>query len=524
VTTHSGGGWCSEPTDKDGRFTAHELFAASYQFSVSLAGERVSRRLDDYAPVEVAKGEHVEGIRLVCDFSPKGQLAIAGRVTDTMGAPIRGVYVIAERPTWSETQTGGDGQFHVAGLRDADYEVYVWHKHYAPQRLHGISAGIGDMRITLEARGSIEGQVVDAATDLPVTDFEVYEPTRRDHFNGQSEFLRVSHGEGRFRLADVEPGERTVRVRAKGYAPTSSEVVLVHPGQTVHDLIVAVSPGRVVEGIVYDPDGRPAQEARIFLDEQPMIGFLIQDAALAVTGADGRFTLESVSADASEVVAWHPRHAVARASIPSGTPNLGVELRLRAGGTLKGTVRAEGEPIPNLNVSIGDFSPGLYVSQTNESGEYTIIGLSSEAVEVVANPTFGEKGNWYGRKQIRSVETREGETTALDFDFDLWPTEVHGRITANGVGPGVDPFYVYLKYEEGAGFSDMFYTRTDEDGHFRLDGARPGEAILEVWGGAISTREKPAAVVNISVAGATELNFDIDTEGEAGALTITSLD
>ena len=193
---------------------------------------------------------------------------------------------------------------------------------------------------------------------------------------------------------------------------------------------------------------------------------------------------------------------------------------MRPGATLHGVVRAKGEPIPGLNVSIGDYSPSLYISQTNEAGEYTIIGLSSGTVEVVTNPTFGEKASWYGRKQIHSIEVREGETTELDLDFDAWETEVRGRITFNGDAPGVDALYIHLKYEDTPGFSDMFYTHTDETGNFRLDGAQPGLATLEVWGLGIDVRERPTAIVNISSAGTTALNFDVSTsEGTAATLT-----
>ncbi|MBZ0171143.1 MAG: carboxypeptidase-like regulatory domain-containing protein, partial [Phycisphaerales bacterium] len=439
VLPSPGPGQCSgistEPSDAEGRFTVYGLFAAEYRISVSLPGDTVYRRLDEYAPIEISAGEHVEGIEFVCDFSSPGDFAIAGHVVDTAGESIRGVYVIAERPTWHETQTGGDGQFHIEGLRDADFEMYVWHKQYAPQRLYDIPAGRDGMRIVLEARGGIEGYVVDAATGSPVTDFEILERTRRNHFNGQADYLRVSDENGRFSLAGVEPGERTVLVRANGYAPETSDPVLVHPGQTVPELIVRLSAGRIVEGIVYDPDGQPAQEARIFLDEQPTVGFVIQDYALAVTGADGRFTLESVPAGATQVVAWHPRHAAAHAPIPGGSGKAEVELQLRPGATLEGTVRAEGEPIPNLNVTIGDFSPSVHESQTDEAGKYTLIGLSAGTVEVVSNPTFGEAESWYGRKHIRTVEVREGDITTLDLDFDVWPTEVAGRITVDGQPP-----------------------------------------------------------------------------------------
>ncbi|MCC6489707.1 MAG: sigma-70 family RNA polymerase sigma factor [Candidatus Hydrogenedentes bacterium] len=524
VSASPGPGQCSgigcEPSDAQGRFKVFGLFAATYEISVLLPAEKVFRQIEDVAPIQIAQGEHIEGLELVCEFSTPGQLTIAGRVIDAAGAPVYGVYVIAEQPDWSETQTTGDGRFLVKGLRDAEYQMYLWHKHYAPQRLNGITAGAKDMKIVLEARGSIDGQVIDAATGAPVTDFEVYEPTRRDHYNGLSDYLRVSDSKGRFTLADVEPGERTVLVRAKGYAPTSSQAVLVHAGQSIQDLVIPISLGRVIEGIVYDPAGRPTQEARIFLDEQPVVGFLIQDAALAVTGSDGRFRLESVPASATEVTAWHPRHAAARIPIPSGSGKAEVELRLRPGATLHGVARAEGEPISGLNVSIGDYSPSLYASQTDEAGEYTIIGLSSGAVEVVANPTFGEKASWYGRKQIHSIEVREGETTELDLDFDTWETEIRGRITVNGEAPGVDALYIYLNYEDAPGVSDMFYTQTDKEGNFRLDGAQPGPATLEVWGRGLDVREKPTAIVNISGAGATALNFDVSaSEGTAATLT-----
>jgi RNA polymerase sigma-70 factor (ECF subfamily) len=521
-----GPGQCSgiscEPSDPEGRFTVHGLFPAEYRISVKLPHEDVYMRLENLAPISIEMGEHIEGVELVCARTQPGNLTLAGRVINAEGAPIRGVDVVAERPGWNETRTYDDGSFRIEGLRDLAYDLYVWHRNYAPQRLSAVSPGKTDLIIQLEPRGSIEGRVVDASTGAPVTEFEILEFTSRRSYNGRPSAIRFSDAEGRFNLPNVEPGEQSVQVSAAGYAPTRSQEILVLPGRTAGELIVELSRGRIIEGIVYDPDGQPAQEARIFLDKQPASGYIIQDFALAVTGDDGRFVLESVSAEATEVIAWHPRHAAARAPIPGGSGGVEMELHLRPGATLEGTVRAEGEPIPNLNVTIGDVSPSVHESQTDEAGNYRLIGLTPGTVEVVSNPTFGEAESWYGRKQIRLVEVREGEITTLDLDFDVWPTEVAGRVTVDGQPPA-DTLYVYLKFDVARGLSDMFYTHTDEQGYFRLDGAPPGTAVLETFGSSLGGRERPAATVTISGSQVNNLNFDIVKDAN-GASALVPLD
>ena len=502
-----GSGFRVEPSGPDGRFLAHGLFPATYRVTLQLPDDGQWLMPEGGGRVAITEGEHLRGIRLVCPSGNPHLLTLAGRVVDAQGAPLSWAYVIAERPTWSETKTGRDGAFLLDDLRNADYELIVWHKEYAPVRLQSVPAGMDDLEVVLEARGSIEGRVVDAATGSPVTDFEILDWSRRAHYNGQASYVRISNGEGRFALTGVEPGQSAVIVRAKGYAPTSSEPIPVRSGKTTRDVIARLKPARVVEGLVLNPEGRPTGEAHIYLAEEMAFHYMMLDHALAVTGADGRFTLESVPVDAAHIVAWHPRYAAARTSIPKGTGKAEATLKLRPGGVVKGVVRAAGVPIPNVRVQVGDS--GLYVANTSESGAYSVAGLCSGYVDVSVNPTFGEGGSWYGRKQTRSVVVEEGATVRLDFDFDLWLTEVQGRITVNGEGSDLGELSVYLKYEDVSGFSGMFYTKTDEAGYFRLDGVPPGLAILEVVGGGVGGRERPAMDVNISADGLNDLVFDI---------------
>jgi len=465
VSVHSG--FKSEPSDSQGRFRIAGLFPATYSFSVGLPGEITRVPLDDVAPVEVGLGERVTDLVLVCDFGNR----IEGTVTDVHGEPIDGVLVEARGllSPLRMMRTDSEGTYVFDALKSGLYNLWVTHPDYGSAYRSEIPAGSEHIDFVLESRGALVGQVIDTRTEEPVTAYEI-------------NTKQVHDTEGRFLLDDVEPGQRRVHVRAPGYAPHTSEPVLVRPGETTYGLIVKLEQGAIIEGIVLSPEGKPVKDARLFLDRPPISRIVVQDFAEAVTGNDGTFRIESVPSDAETIYAYHPQYAPASEAIRQGGGIVNhVELTLGTGGVVQGFVRVQGEPLPDTEVTIGDAHPAVYQDRTSEDGSYRIEGLPSGPVQVVVMTSFENIQNPHGRRQTKMAYIEQGFLTEVDFDFDLWDTEVEGVITINGEPPGSTKVMVMLEYAIQGEDSDGFSLVADESGYFACQGPRPGPATLLVW-------------------------------------------
>jgi len=245
---------------------------------------------------------------------------------------------------------------------------------------------------------------------------------------------------------------------------------------------VELEQGTVIEGIVLSPEGKPVKDARLFLDRPPTTRIVVQDYARAVTARDGTFRIESVPPDAETIHAYHPQYAPASEVIRQGAGIVNhVELTLGTGGVVQGFVRVQGEPLPDTEVTIGDTHPAVYQDHTSEDGSYRIEGLPSGPVQVVVMTSFENIQNPHGRKQIKMAYIEQGFLTEVDFDFDLWDTEVEGRVTIDGEPPGSTKVMVLIEYALQEEDSDMFNLMADESGYFACQGPRPGSATLRAW-------------------------------------------
>lgn len=195
------------------------------------------------------------------------QVAIAGRVTDaqtgrTIGsAQVRITAAPAEFTHWLATRakqfgarwatmaerpdqarTAADGHFHFLDLPDGQYTLVgslpgSGSRYDSVQVQVTVSWDAGT--ITMAAGDlvlpptTLNGQITDQATNDPVAMAEV-------RVKGSVE-RAFSNGQGRYLLAGLEVGERTVLFSAQGYQPASQTALLSQAG-TVRTLDFALVP------------------------------------------------------------------------------------------------------------------------------------------------------------------------------------------------------------------------------------------------------------------------------------------
>jgi len=465
-------------TDEAGRFRFFHLAAGTYRMQVR-APKSYSYSPGGQEQVVLQAGEKRTGVRLVYDQNPA--MNITGRVTDGKGKPVEGANVQASGPGYSYSRTEQDGTYVLTGLTEGMYFVNVYHASYTQQRRETVPAGSQGVDFTLEGTGTIEGYVVDAATNRPVTRFRIGCSQGDSPGLRMQNLAQVNDEQGHFVLPNVAVGENTVSVQAGGYAPAMALVPNVVAGRTVSNVRIALEGGGRVEGIVIDREGAAISGAKIFVGRIPDQWQRTQLPAAATTGGDGSFTVDTLATDDNQISAFHPSYAPA--SVPVATrPNetAYVEIVLGGGGAIEGIVLLDGEAASGIYVSArkaeilgrGDSSQG----NTDATGSYRLRSLSDGEFLVQAywyNPSDRDRS----RALERPAVVEAGQVTVVDFEFTAATSVVVGQITVDGQPePGA---HVTARIQCADG-EERASTPADGQGMFRLDPVPAGYVYLTV--------------------------------------------
>jgi len=355
---------------------------------------------NELSRVEVATGQHVTGVRLfigeVTDerwatLSGNGR-DLAGRVVTAQGEPIPNATISANGTQHGTTTSRADGTFRFIGLKEGPYWLSAHHESYSRRHLRAVFAGREDIEIVMAAYGGVVGRVVEAATEKPVTRYELGlkegRHTGKDPWTTTSErgaspfpglthdyrppfrFIRFSNEEGRFSLAHVPPGAVTLFAKAQGYQMGILTLPDVPVGAWLENVTIELQQGAGLDGRVVTADGKPVMGATINTKCSASSG-------LAKTGSDGSFALDTALPGMRGLWALHPDYAPGYARIGGGDPT----IVLSGGGTLRGTVTLEGKPMhgANVTVSLEDVLDRALEDPGGASG------LTAEAMEALVD-------------------------------------------------------------------------------------------------------------------------------------------
>jgi RNA polymerase sigma-70 factor, ECF subfamily len=441
--------------------------------------------------VQVQPGILRKDLKLVLDTG--GDLAIAGRVTDTDGEPIEGAFVriwqsIQER--WA-TRTDKKGEYVIAGLSDATYGVQANLNGYALCTNWDVRAGSEGVNFVLpRTQTAFAGRVVRADTGEPLQDFEVLVVPGGNLGSMQQfrqwDFKPFSDPDGRFRVDGVQnTGDAYVLylARAEGYA-VGQALVRMGEGEDAEEPVVKLAAGAVVEGVVVDDEGRPVPGGRIIAEELRNLDNVDQ-LTDTIADADGAFRLEGMSSDITTISAYHPDYPVGMVDV-SLTPGQTTQVRivLAEGGIVEGRVTRDGRPVADASIrleapvtvlilNLGDGANSQLSTRTDLHGKYRFSSVKSGKAEVSAfDPATGEEL----RRLIQPVVVAQGRVTHANFDLQTWGGSVEGLVHLAGT-PAKEGFVrLYGSTASGREFRHCPL----EGGSFRADGLPPGAILLEV--------------------------------------------
>ncbi|PTL85493.1 carboxypeptidase-like regulatory domain-containing protein [Vitiosangium sp. GDMCC 1.1324] len=439
-------------------------------------------------------GRPVEGARVQAvpagpeDSGPSGRTALESSFKLT----VAGWDSEAEKPLL----TGPDGRFTVNHLKRGSYFVTAQKEGYVLDRRSEtrravdsppgvlVPAGTRDARVVLEFQGLVRGRVV-RADGSPITRFHINRAPRGDE-------------RGEFRWRIEHSGEQVLSFTAPGVAGTERKVH-VRRGELVDLGDVVLRPGREVRVRVVDAEtSMPVPHARPDLrvssvDESELDRSLLYQELVLVhmtsrtvgtraggssTGEDGTAVIPNVEERPLVLLVHHDDYLTA--SVPLGAEQREVEVALRAGARVEGTVRDGTAPVEDGVVEL--FTPQrVPVSQaTITRGAYSF-GPLKEGSYLLRARSFVSEG------PVPVFLPRPVEVPATGkrtLDLEAWrggaAVEVNVSEQARMVilVPGWTPLPGTREQLERAIAFGCRNVGGREDGHFRFQSVPPGQYTL----------------------------------------------
>jgi hypothetical protein len=352
------------------------------------------------ALVAIARGASGTPVHVdLSDAAPAGDVVlvldndatITGTVRDPSGRAVRDAQVFYVETARSEralhvhpavVTAGDDGRFTIAGVApDQGYALTAQRQQDGDGRMRtgGVVARAGeDVTIVVEDDGAVVGRVVLAGRPASRATVEL---------RGVTAPQKVG-ADGRFRIARVPPGHRTLVVSGPGLAETVRDDIAVEGGRDADAGTIEARRGRVVAGRVTRRDGAAIVGAEVELTGGGT-------ATHAMTGGDGGFEL--VAPDGVALTA-RARQRGGRVSEPVAIAADGdqrdLAIVLADGGTIEGDARTADAPIADSYVVVKTpAGERLAAVQTDDAGYFRVRGLPAGSytleLTVVDPETYG---------------------------------------------------------------------------------------------------------------------------------------
>jgi protocatechuate 3,4-dioxygenase beta subunit len=498
-----------QQTTSEGGFEFRGLWRGDY----SLSARRRGYVRETIEQVTVAAGAN-EPLEIVLEQG----VTISGFVKDKAGKGAAGHRVTAERldarlvhgeslgSLYTEELTGADGAFVLDGASPG--VVYKLDVSGGVDPDSGslnprITAPAQGVEIRVRRKGRIRGVVSDV-DGRPIPGFEVYYAPPGTgggpRFSagpcaggacGVGEKMPVREDDGRFEIDDVPAGTWDVEASAPGYQRGRAAGVTVEEGGLTQGVQLRLIRGAVLTGQVLDAQGRPVADARVRTElaagEASRFSFMFEKADNeASTDAGGRFEIGGLAPAIYRVVAWHPSYCEETTTAEVKGARAGVEIRLRVGATLTGTVFSEGRPVPGARVELGEagavfrHSPEGRQSISDDDGRFRFERLSPGRYALSAS---------VGRQASEAVAVALAAADATqDVSLALYEgATIRGRVSGLS---DADRAGVLVLASGGASFRTS--AQTGPDGTFEVTGAPRGSVWLSAMTNARPTRHADA--------------------------------
>ena len=436
-------------------------------------------------------------------------------------APIGGGAISLAYPDCVKSaQPDAEGQFKIQSLDpELKFRLLIVASGCKPQLVEGLNPADGPITSYLEAAdtnltttNSVRGLVLDAK-GAPIADALVMlAGVRRDDHSASSGTPRpgypiaVTDAQGQFVLSskDPYPGhprahvlEVTAEIEARGFV---RQKVTIETGGA-EAKIVLTEGGRMIEGTVLLPDGRPAEDASVALKKAGK-GLNLRDGRLAGAPND---TIGTTDAAGHFVLPSDPYATALFAASAAGFGRIATNSSIISGGTcridLQPWGRIEGEfkigSLPGTNAAIelvGSGEVGFSSGTTTDSkGRFTFNDVPPGELRITRSLPQGN-GSFLSTV-LSQVEVKPGEVAQVAIGGT--GRAIVGKVVVMPPGEKVDWSLVQMRARAN---NRSYVSSLASDGSFRVDDIPAGAYQLSV-----NARERrPGPLPSFAVVGEVE--------------------
>ncbi len=428
------------------------------------------------------------------------------------GKPVAGakVGVFAETGGPWRGETGAEGDARFPGLPAGSYAARADAEGHAGDEKEDVTVESGAearVEIEIEAGIAFDGLVVDVRDSKPVSGVRIVVGSsgsvgRFVSANSRAPYDRTkTDDEGRFHVRGMPEGEvGTVEATAEGYTKGAFSVRILGGKVTPGPVVVRLTPGGRVVGVVRDPLGKPVEgaiayvmpESAIGLRKNPRVSSWSTDgghseAARATTDAKGQYVVANLPLD-EVYVAVADGDGFARSEEAAGLrlhlqrleATADLALRKPAGLVVR-LVDLDGKPVVEpAQVQLGEMLGGARKTAPDAGNEYRFAELNLGETPISVNsPSF--------RPAKATAALEAGVTTDLVVRLD--PGAAVEGVVVDEDGKAVADAEVSVApvagNEKAPAFDDdLWYlmdareAKTDASGLFRVGGLASGDVLV----------------------------------------------
>tara|TARA_R110002072_G_scaffold67163_3_gene165115 strand:- start:131805 stop:135209 length:3405 start_codon:yes stop_codon:yes gene_type:complete len=398
-------------TNESGFCTFASMMPGSYHIDAMVAG-----RTGDTKSVEVTVEHESQQVQLVLREggvvtgivqTPDGEPVVGASVAHHPSENIPMIGDLAEQlgPQYlSQVARGGaetneKGEFRLSGLADSnEFLVVGAHPDYSAGVTREVRMGDEGVVITLQPMSSVLGQVVEAGSNEPITQFTA--AILRTSFLVLK--LPIAHEviedeQGKFALSGISADSYTVQIEAEGFG-TITKSIKVPQGQSLDIGVLQLQRAATVRGIVRDEHGKPIANALVrkrqgAMADNPILAMLTGSSARTYSDAQGNFTLSPITPGRLQLLASATDFASGRSErmkLAPGDALEGIVIELGHGGTIHGKLECGPNQQPedfllvvqhqvSQNTTSVDFAPdGSFVVENLDPGAYQVQAMAAE--------------------------------------------------------------------------------------------------------------------------------------------------
>lgn len=405
-------------SDAQGRFTFHNVSGGEVLFSVMAKG---------LSPANKTVNVHSNMDEILFRLKPGN--TIRAHVQNEASDPILGARIALEGQPGEaaydayqfSATTDDQGNFTWDSAPNKPMPFYIYHSGYEAKR--GVKlAPNQDNTVTLRHCRQLQGVVLDATSEQPVTKFSIrmghHNPNDTDVY-GVLDIRDFNAPDGKFTMDIGEEADNAIAVSADGYADKIESFPEAQNG--IVKLTIYLKPSASLAGIVIAPDGTPVPGANVAVaSDSPRASFQLAGAHLrsfnwrtkvATTDADGRFEIPSTPDNGTVVAAGDPGFAEVSVAQVRGSGT----ILLQQWGRIEGTLKIAGVPAAGKDLMIDLNLPGVttdwnsYKRTTDNQGAFNFENVPAGKVLIVR--LIPTAPNMWTHSYQTNVQIEPGQTT-----------------------------------------------------------------------------------------------------------------